>query len=272
MQESILKKGKKKFYPIAAPALFNEEELGEVPLYDLKDAIGRRVKVNLMTLTNDPKRQNINLTFQINAVDEQKARTEIIGYHLVPSSIRRMVKRGKIRMDDSFIVETNDKRLVRIKPFMVTAGLARSAALKSLGRKTRSILKKNIAKMSYEDFIKELISNRLQNDLREQLKKTYPLAVCQIRAMEVEKEKKGETTEKAEEEKKIIEEVEEEEKIEEKEEIKEEIEEIPKEEKEAKKEKIVKKKEEKEEVKEQKKKEAKKEKEEEKEEVKKEKI
>src|SRR3989344_6104779 len=247
MQESILKKGKKKFYPIAAPGLFNEEELGEVPLYDLKDAIGRRVKVNLMTLTNDPKRQNINLTFQINAVDEQKARTEIIGYHLVPSSIRRMVKRGKIRMDDSFIVETNDKRLVRIKPFMVTAGLARSAALKSLGRKTRSILKKNIAKMSYEDFIKELISNRLQNDLREQLKKTYPLAVCQIRAMEVEKEKKGETTEKAEE------------KIEEKEEIKEEIEEIPKEEKEAKKEKIVKKKEEKEEVKEQKKKEAKKE-------------
>lgn len=191
----LVRKTKKKFYPVIAPKIFNEQELGEIPLYDLRDAIGRTLKFNLMTLTNDPKKQHINISFQINNVDDQKAKTEVIGYTIIPSSIRRRIKRKKIRIDDSFVVKTKDNKLVRIKPFLITAGFARSSALKGLKYNLRSILTKDIAKIDYNDLVKELISYRLQKELREKLKKIYPLAVCEIRVMEIEKEKKEEEVE-----------------------------------------------------------------------------
>ncbi len=244
MPEAIIRKGKKIFYPIIAPKLFDEQELGEIPLYDLRESIGRTLKLNLMALTNDPKRQNVNISFQISSVDGQRARTEIIGYNLTPNSIRRMVKRKKIRLDDSFVVKTSDNKLIRIKPFLVTAGLARSGALKGLQRNLRIILTKNIAKMNYETFLNELISYRLENDLRAQLKKTYPLVVCKIRAMEIEKEKKKEEEEEVKKKEIKKEKVEKKEKTEKKVKEEKKVEEKPKEvKKEVKKEKTVSKKE-----------------------------
>lgn len=190
MVEVIRKERKKKFYQIIAPNIFNEEELGEIPLYDLNDAIGRTLTLNLMALTNDPKKQNTTISFRINAVDGQRAKTEVISYNIIPSSIRRMIKRGKIIINDSIVVKTKDDKLIRIKSFLVTIALARSSALKGLKKNLRSILTKDIAGMDYDALLKELISHRLQTDLREQLKKIYPLAVCEIRAIEIEKEKK----------------------------------------------------------------------------------
>jgi len=185
-----IRKTKKKFYPVIAPMLFNEQELGEIPLYDLREAVGRTLNANLMTLTNNPKQQNINLHFRIISTDGQKALTEITGFNIIPSSIRRMIKRKKIRIDDSFVVKTDDNISVRIKPLLITRGFARSSAKKGLNKMLRDTLKKNISKINYETLLKEIISHRLQRDLKEKLKKTYPLIICEIRAMEIEKEKK----------------------------------------------------------------------------------
>ena len=60
--------------------------------------------------------------------------------------------------------------------------------------------------MTYNDLINDLISYKLQMTLRDNIKKIYPVRVCQIRSMYIEKEKKhGEEEEvKAEKEKKTI--------------------------------------------------------------------
>ena len=190
MAEAIVK-GKKKFYQIIAPELFNKQEIGEVPLYEINDALGRTIEVNLLALTNDPKRQNTNIHFRISGNDGQRLMTEVTGYKIAANSVRRMMKRKKIRIDDSIVVKTNDNRAVRIKPFLITAGFARSAALRGLSKNLRDVLTKNAAKLSYDSLIKDIISRKFQSELREQLKKIYPLAVCEIRSMEIEKEKKG---------------------------------------------------------------------------------
>lgn len=189
MVEAIVK-SKKKFYSIITPELFNKQEIGEIPLYEINDAIGRTIEVNLLTLTNDPKRQNTKIHFKITSTDGQRLLTEITGYKIVSNSIRRMMKKRKIRLDDSFVVKTSDNKLVRVKPFLITAGFARSAALAGLFKNLREVLTKEIAKMNYDVLVKELIMHKLQSSLREQLKKTYPLAVCEIRSMEIEEEKK----------------------------------------------------------------------------------
>ena len=192
----IIRKEKKKYYPIIAPPVFDKQEIGEIPLYDLNECIGRTLSLNLITLINDPKKQNVNIKFEITNIDGQKALTEVIGYHIVQSSVRRMIKRKKIRIDDSFAVKTNDSKSVRIKPFLITAGFIRRSALRGLRENLRDIITKDVSKMSYEDLIVGLISRKFQNELRSRLNKIYPLAVCEIRAMEIEKEKKGATEQK----------------------------------------------------------------------------
>ena len=190
MQESILKKGKKKFYPIAAPALFNEEELGEVPLYDLKDAIGRRVKVNLMTLTNDPKRQNINIRFKVVEVEGDKGKTKIIGYEIIPSSVKRFVRRNSEKMDLSFACETADNVSLRVKPLVITKADVKGSIAAKMRNSIVQHLIKTIKKMNYNDVLNEVITHKLQASMKETFNKMYPLKVCEIRYLGIEQREK----------------------------------------------------------------------------------
>ena len=82
-----------------------------------------------------------------------------------------MMKRRKIRLDDSFLVKTLDNKTVRMKPFLITAGFARSGATTSIRRALRAALTKSISQMSYDTLVRELISKNLQYDLKSKLKK-----------------------------------------------------------------------------------------------------
>ncbi len=116
-KESRVKK--KKWIQVLAPKSFRNEVIGEVYAFEAQSLIGRVVTVNLMSLTGDMKKQNTNLKFVINAVEGGKAITELDGYHLIPASIRRLVRRGKKRIDISFTCLTSDKKKVRMKSLFI---------------------------------------------------------------------------------------------------------------------------------------------------------
>ena len=90
---------KKQWYSIIAPKLFNNVVLGETLVYEPEKMVGKCLKQNLMNLTNDIKRQNINVNFEIVNVENGKAHTEIIGYNMVTSSVKRFVRRNVEKID-----------------------------------------------------------------------------------------------------------------------------------------------------------------------------
>jgi len=47
---------KKKWVPIQAPKLFNEQIIGESLVGEAQELVGRRATVSLMTLTGDPQK------------------------------------------------------------------------------------------------------------------------------------------------------------------------------------------------------------------------
>jgi ribosomal protein S3AE len=51
-------------------------------------------------------------------------------------------------------------------------------------------LARTIKKMTYEDFIGELISHKLQSEMRGVLSKIYPIKVCEIRYAGIEAREK----------------------------------------------------------------------------------
>ena len=103
IKKKILKAKKKFWFQIVAPKMFGEQVIGESYVSDPNLMVGKYVTVNLRVLTDEIKNQNIKISFIINNVKENKAHCSTIGFNLLPAAIKRMVSKGRVRVDD-FIV------------------------------------------------------------------------------------------------------------------------------------------------------------------------
>ncbi|MBD3354444.1 hypothetical protein GF361_00485 [Candidatus Woesearchaeota archaeon] len=187
---------KKTWYKVTAPKLFNSQVIGELYIENPSQAVGKKVPVNLTELTRDMRQQNINVFFKVNKVSGSKLYTEFVGFEMVPSSLKRMVRRGKRKVDYSFKAETKDGYNLRIKVIMVTIKLTNLSALSGLRKECEKNIKTMLKKMSYDRFIADLVNHRIQSKLRKILSKIYPLKICEIREMKVLSKGKGPKTEK----------------------------------------------------------------------------
>jgi len=186
-KRKVLKVKKKKWVEIVAPKIFNEISLGRTYVVQKEDTLNKFITVNLMNITRDPKKQSINVTFRINNTLGEKVKTEIVKYAMQPTAVRRFVRRQKDKVDDSFIVKSKDNIKIRVKPILVTIAPASKPVQSSLRAKARQVIANEIAKLSYEKFIEEVIQRAFQKKVKSQIKKIFPLAICEIRVAEIVK-------------------------------------------------------------------------------------
>ena len=183
---------RKRCVTIVTPASFNSEFVGEIPVTEPKSLVGKSITVNLMNLTRDIKKQNTTLKFLINDVQGDKATTELVGYNLVASSVRRLVRRGKERVDMSFICKTSDGKRIRIKPLMIPPVKLKSSVSASLKRAVINYIVPFVTKTTFDNVVRDLIGGKLQRVLKDELKKIYPIRVVEVSAFYLEhKVKKG---------------------------------------------------------------------------------
>jgi small subunit ribosomal protein S3Ae len=180
---------KKKWFPVLAPKLFNERVIGEIPLYESGAMLKRGLTVNMMNLTGDPKSQHINVKVRINEVKEGKGMTEILGLEIMPSSVKRLVRRDRTKIDDSVVVQTSDKKVVRIKPLLITNSVVDTSVTKSIRTRVRNNLSRFVSKLTYERLVEEILSYKLQKFIGNLACKITPIRTSEIRAfMLVERE------------------------------------------------------------------------------------
>src|SRR3989338_1130721 len=140
-------KTKKQWVRLIAPKLFNEQVLGETPVSEPKEVRGRKLQINLMVFTNDPKTQNVNVAFIAKEAKQGVAETEIVSYSMVPSVIKRIVRRGGRRIDDSFSCLTADKISIRIKPLAITRHIVKGSVSAALGKQLKKSITEEAAKL-----------------------------------------------------------------------------------------------------------------------------
>ena len=186
MTEQITKLKKKQWYPIIAPKQFDNIVIGETLVYEPSQMVGKTLSHSLMNLINDNKRQNVNIHFKVVEIDDNKAKTNVMGYEIVPSTVKRFVRRDSLKMDISFTCETADNVLLRIKPLIVTKSDVKGSVAAKLRNSAISFLIKTIKKMGYDEIINDLITRKLQNSMKENLNKIYPLKTCEIRYLGIE--------------------------------------------------------------------------------------
>jgi len=174
-------KKKKKWYAIYAPGLFNEQVIGESLTSEPSSLIGKRVGLNLMNLTNDPKKQNFRIIFKIIKVDGEKVFTDIIGYEMLLTHVKRIMRKGIEKVEDSFIVQSKDNVNMQIKPLLLARNKTRHSVLTAIRKTTREFLAEEAKKQDYNELVQCIIINKIQKQLRDKVNKIYPLVACEFR-------------------------------------------------------------------------------------------
>ena len=174
---------KKKFYPVFAPKLFQQRELGQAAAYEATTLLGRSLSLNLMVLTGNIKKQHINVTFTVNKVQGDSAYTGVTGYEMVAAAIKRKVRRHKDRVDDSFKAGTKDDKVVRIKPMVITVNKTSKAVRSDVRRHLKRFFLISIKKLDYETLINNTIIESIQREAKAYLNKITPLRSVDIRSL-----------------------------------------------------------------------------------------
>lgn len=180
----VQKQKKKKWYQIYAPDLFRGQVIGESLASDPNMLMGKRLSVNLMNLTDDPKKQNFRLVFKIVKIDGDKALTEIIAYEMLLTHVKRMMRKGVEKIEDSFVVQSKDNVNIRLKPLLLIRNKVNHSVSTAIRKKDQEVMSDEAKKQDYSDILRSIITNKLQKQSREALTKIYPLAACELRIVE----------------------------------------------------------------------------------------
>ena len=155
-----------------------------MPSYSSESLVGRRLWVNLAHLSGDLKDHSIRIRFEIKNIAGEKAETEVIGYDLLGTYIKRIVRPNKDRIDDSFIASSQDNIKLRVKMIYLTRCKVNNSVSRDIMKKGREEIIGIFGKTSYMDVIGEIINNRLQKGLKGVLNKIYPLSNVDVKAIE----------------------------------------------------------------------------------------
>jgi ribosomal protein S3AE len=173
-------KRKKRFFNIEIPLIKKETQL---QAYELKELGNRIIKYDLTRIL---KGKSIMITFKTKFENDQ-IKTIPKDLKLLPYYIRRMMRKGTDYVEDSFSTQCKDAQ-IRIKPFLITRRKVPRKVRKALREKAREELMNYAKTKPFEELFDEILKNSLQRSLSIKLKKIYPLSLCEIRVLTVEKE------------------------------------------------------------------------------------
>ncbi len=196
---------KKAWYAILAPQHFGNVSLGETYVTDPAVAVGRVIHANLKDITNNLSDQHVYLRFKIVNMVGNILHTEVISYYMTPSTIKKLTRRTASRMDESFVVVTNEGKRVRIKPVVVTVHKTVRSVCSELRRALQENVARDASKLNFQDLVLSVVNHKIQMDAKKNISKVYPVKVIEIKILEyahegkavkVREEKKEEAGEK----------------------------------------------------------------------------
>ncbi|MCK5149642.1 hypothetical protein KAJ87_01835 [Candidatus Pacearchaeota archaeon] len=173
-------KRKKRFFDVEIPLIKKETQL---QAYEIKELEGKTIKYDLTRMLRG---KNMLIKLKV-VIEKDKAKAIPKETIILPCFLRRMVRKGTNYIEDSFSTDCKDAQ-IRIKPFLVSRRKISRVVRKALREKAKEELIKYAKNKTSEVLFDEILKNQIQKPLSLKLKKIYPLALCEIRILKVEKE------------------------------------------------------------------------------------
>ena len=183
-KKTDIKLKKKRWLILIAPKDFNEVEIGETLCERPEQVVGRTILMSLSSLLNDPKKQHVQVRLRVASTHDDKAFTEIIGYELSGAYVKKAIRRIGGKVEDSFVAVTKDNTSFRVKPLLMTRHKIYKSTLNDIRLKAREHIIADFKAMDTPTALAAVFHNKLQKDLRESIKKIYPVSLSEIRKLE----------------------------------------------------------------------------------------
>jgi ribosomal protein S3AE len=140
-------------------------------------------KVVRLDLTRSLRGRSFELRLRID-LEDNKLVGNPMTLELAGSYIRRMMRKGSDYVEDSFKAKSMDSEMV-IKPFLITRHKVSRAVRNALRKTTKDMLIEHIKNRKSREIFTEVMTNKIQKDISVKLKKIYPLALCEIRVVDI---------------------------------------------------------------------------------------
>jgi len=174
-------KRKQRFFDVEIPLINKTTDLRA---FELKDLENKFIKYDLTRILKG-KSAIIQLKVKI---EKDSAIASPRKIKLMPSYLKRMVRKGTNYVEDSFTADCVGFQL-KIKPLLITRRKVSRAVRNALRKKAREELTEYVKDKDIDTIFQNLLNNQIQKPLSLKLKKIYPLSLCEIRVLEA-KEKK----------------------------------------------------------------------------------
>ncbi|MCB9359217.1 hypothetical protein H6503_04760 [Candidatus Woesearchaeota archaeon] len=186
-----MKVRKKKWVDIVSPA-FGDKSIGQTHVFETENALNKTLKINLMSLAGDPRKQSIDIHFK---TDKQKGDTAVeataTGYVMQQPNLKKLVRRGKTKIQDSFKCMTSDNMPIIVKIFAITRKNVNNSISASIRSSIKMKLVNRIAKSKFESLLREIIEGKIQKDLKTEVSKIYPMRILEFNCVKLMNVKKG---------------------------------------------------------------------------------
>jgi len=174
----------KEWYSIIAPKMFDEREIGKTMLSDPDQLVGRKVNLSILELTNDFSKYYMKIIFQVYRVDDKKAYTNFAGIEITRDYLSRLVLRRVRRIDNVENITTNDGKKLVVKTLAIVPRRIKSSIQKVIRLEIKSMIKNKIEKLSLDEFVQNILSDQLKNEILKYIRRIYPVRTFEIRKVE----------------------------------------------------------------------------------------
>lgn len=172
-------KERKRFYDVEISGLNSKiSVLASSP----EELNGRIIKYDLTRILRG---KNLLATLVIKNIGGE-LKSEFKSIKTVHSYIAKLMRTRISYIEDSFVCNTKDHK-IRIKPFLLTRKKIHRKIKSALRKKCRELIENYAKNKTKEEFFSDLIFAKPQRNIIPQLKKIYPLSLCEIRVAESEK-------------------------------------------------------------------------------------
>lgn len=172
-----LAKRKKRFFDVEIPLI---KKTTSLQAYEFEELDGRFLSCDLTRLLRG---KNAVASFKVK-ISGDKAEAFPREVKILPSFLRRMIRKGTNQVEDSFVADAKDGKIT-VKPFLIT----RKKVPRKIRKSLRDMARQEIMNYAKEkDILKifdDVLKNSLQRELSLKLKKIYPLSLCEIRVLKI---------------------------------------------------------------------------------------
>lgn len=176
---------KKKWVTIKATGPYEGRTIGETYVSNAEDKMGQKLMVSHAAMTGEYNRQNLQLKFVINKVHEGSLYASFMGAKMLPTTLKKLVRKNKDKIDLSFVVKSKDKDAIRVKILATTRNKTTGVVITNLVKRIIFKTHKVCEEISFDQFSRNVLSRSFQKEIQGYLKKTYPIAVCEVRSFEL---------------------------------------------------------------------------------------